>query len=136
MSVRWKVDRTLVWPAFAQHVDDLLSADPAEWVVTYGFRTHDEQAALYEKFLHGGPKAAPPGHSAHEGNGTPGTALAVDVTLVVSGQDDWNYSHPDWRRLVESVRSSKYLHSLADIGDVDHIEAVNWRAIRDTLQNG
>lgn len=133
MSVRWKVDRSLVYPPFAEHVDALLSVDPATWVVTYGFRTHEEQDALYQKYLAGGPKAAPPGHSAHEGAGRPGTALAVDVTLVVNGRDDWNYAHPDWRRLVASVRASRYLHSLDDIGDTDHIEMVNWRSIRDSL---
>lgn len=124
MAVVWKVDRSKLWPPFADDVDTLLANDPASWFVTYGFRTSTEQAALREKFLAGGPRAAAPGHSAHE------RGLAVDVTLVKDGKDEWGYDHdPDWQRLIGKIRAHPRLHSLYDIGDGDHIEAVNWRQI-------
>lgn len=42
--------------------------------VTSGFRTYQQQAALYQRYLAGGPLAAPPGTSSHE------SGQAVDVT--------------------------------------------------------
>jgi hypothetical protein len=42
--------------------------------VTSGFRSYAEQAALYQRYLHGGPLAAKPGTSSHE------FGQAVDVT--------------------------------------------------------
>lgn len=123
MSITWKVDRTQLVPQFAADVDALLSADPGDWFVTYGFRTREEQAALYATYLKGGPLAAPPGSSAHE------FGLAVDVTLVLGGSDDWNYKDSSWRRMIHAVHLAPRLHSLDDYGDSDHIESVNWRAI-------
>lgn len=117
----WRVDRTLLEPEFAADIDALLAADPAHWVVTYGFRTRLEQAALYKKFLEGGPRAAPPGTSAHE------SGLAVDLTLVVQKTDIWDYHDANWLRLVAAVLAHPRLHSLANIGDTDHIEKVKWR---------
>lgn len=121
--VTWKVDASQLNAQFAQDVVGLLQDDPANWFITYGFRTRDEQAALYAKYLQGGPLAAPPGHSAHE------VGLAVDITLVRNGEDIWDYRDPDWRRLVYKVHMHPRLHSLDDHGDTDHIEAVNWRMI-------
>jgi hypothetical protein len=43
-------------------------------VVTSGYRTYAQQAALYQRYLHGGPLAAKPGTSSHE------LGQAVDVT--------------------------------------------------------
>ncbi len=42
--------------------------------VTSGWRSYAEQAALYARYLAGGPLAAPPGHSSHE------SGQAVDVS--------------------------------------------------------
>lgn len=42
--------------------------------VTSGFRSFAEQSRLYQRYLHGGPLAAAPGHSSHE------SGQAVDVT--------------------------------------------------------
>jgi ketosteroid isomerase-like protein len=130
MGIRWKVDRTKVDRLFANDVDTYLATDPADWVVTYGFRTREEQAELYRKFLEGGPRAAPPGKSAHEymlEDGTP-AARAVDVTLIVNGEDNWDYKNSqDWRRMIAGVQAHPRLHSLVNIGDADHIERVRWR---------
>lgn len=126
MSVRWKVDRGLLREPFATDVDGLLAARPESWVVHYGFRTREEQAALYATFLKGGPRAAPPGKSAHE------YGLAVDV-VVLDGEKhtDWNAEHPAWRGLLADILAHPRLHSLCNIGDCDHIEAVRWRKIAD-----
>lgn len=121
MSISWRVNRSLLDPAFAADVDELLAQDEGDWFVTYGFRTRAEQAALYAAHLAGGPLAAPPGSSAHE------VGRAVDVTLVENGVDQWDYQSPSWRRLVEKVKAYPRLHSLDDKGDTDHIEEVNWR---------
>ena len=122
--IAWKVDRSKLREPFATDVDGLLAADEGNWFVTYGFRTRDQQAALYAKYLQGGPRAAPPGMSAHE------SGLAVDVTLVVQGHDDWDYVDAAWRRLVAVVYAHPRLHSLDGIGDTDHIEAVHWKDLR------
>ena len=128
MSCRWKADRGKLLEPFASDVDALLSADPAEWVVHYTFRTRAEQAKLYDLYLKGGPRAAPPGQSAHE------AGLAVDITLVVPDgkggkKDDWDDPHDPWQRIVAAVKAHPRLHSLSHIGDWDHIEAVKWRQI-------
>jgi hypothetical protein len=124
MSVVWRVDRALLEPGFASDVNQLAD-DPGEWYVTYGFRTHEVQKALYDKYLAGGPRAAPPGHSAHE------SGLAVDVALVVDdagkAHTEWNYTHPTWLRLFDKIKAHPRLHSLVKIGDADHIERVAWR---------
>lgn len=121
--ITWRVDSTKLDKQFADDVDELLEGDSAHWFVTYGRRSHEEQSKLYQAYLRGGPLAAPPGHSAHE------QGLAVDVTLVVNGHDIWNYKDANWRRLVHKIHLHPRLHSLDDIGDTDHIEAVNWRLI-------
>lgn len=124
MSITWKVDRGLLKEPFASEVNDLLEADEAHWYVTCGYRDTAEQTRLHEIYLAGGPKATAPGNSAHE------RGLAVDVTLVVDGKDDWDYTDEDWQRMVESVKASPSLHSLGpSIGDWDHIEAVGWRSL-------
>lgn len=124
--ITWKVDRSQLNQRFASDIDQLLLNDESNWYVTQGFRSSVYQQALYEKYLQGGPLAAPPGHSAHE------VGLAVDVTLVRDGKDIWDYKDPAWRRLVEKVHMHPRLHSLDDHGDTDHIEAVNWRIIAAT----
>lgn len=121
--ITWKVDRSQLNRLFAQDVHDLLSTDRGNWFVTYGHRTHDEQAVLYARYQAGGALAAPPGTSAHE------SGLAVDVTLIKDNRDDWNYADSDWRRLVAIVLAHPRLHSLDNIGDTDHIEAANWHRI-------
>jgi hypothetical protein len=128
----WKVSRLSVDPAFADDIDALLMPDAAFWVVTFGRRTREVQAGLYATWLlwldqhagedpRNGPRAAPPGSSAHE------YGLAIDLTLVVNGKDDWNYKNTDWRRLVAAVKAHPRLHSLDSIGDTDHIECLHWR---------
>jgi hypothetical protein len=49
-----------------------------------GYRSTAEQAVLYQRYLAGGPRASPPGHSLHE------KGLAVDCEAIVDGQGSWN----------------------------------------------
>ncbi len=123
MSVTWRVSKSQLRQPFADDVDKLLADDLDEWVVTEGFRTSEYQQTLYDKYLQGGPLAAPPGHSAHE------KGLAIDVSLVQNKRTNWNYKDPAWRRLINKIHLHPRLHSLDDHGDSDHIEAVNWRII-------
>jgi hypothetical protein len=127
MSITWRVEKSQLNKQFADDVDELLSNDPAEWTVTEGKRTSEYQQILYNRYLRGGPLAAPPGHSAHE------AGLAIDVSLIKNKSTEWNYKDPDWRRLVNKVHIHPRLHSLDDYGDTDHIEAVNWRIIAKTV---
>lgn len=124
--------------AFAQDCDDCVGALPFRFRVAYSWRSTPEQARLYTIFQAGGPRAAPPGKSAHEvmRNGIP-AALAIDVqlwvTVLVRGKErpymEWDYdSHPGWLALFHAVKAHPRLHSLVAIGDGDHIEAVNWKA--------
>lgn len=122
MAITWRVDRGQLVEPFASDVDKLLGADSASWYVTSGYRSLDEQKRLHDLFLAGGPKATAPGNSAHN------YGLAVDVTLVKNGKDDWDYTDADWQRMVAAVQASPHLHSLGPaIGDWDHIEATVWR---------
>lgn len=123
-------------PGFKADVDALLTADRSVWVVTYGRRTRDEQALLYANWLKWldenpkadpktGPRAAPPGLSAHE------CGLAVDFALLLGTKRNWAYASNDWRRIVAAIRAHPRLHSLDGIGDTDHAERVHWQEFKD-----
>lgn len=129
MSCTWNVDRSLVAEPFASDVTELLTNDPADWFITCGARDPAMEAAGYAAWEadHSQPKFTDPSNSAH----CCVPALAVDVTLVKDGQDDWTYTDDNWQRMIQAVRESPRLHSGADFGDEDHIEAVAWRRIRD-----
>ena len=105
-----------------------------EWIRVS--ESHPNRLVLY---LHGGGFIAgsPESHRSLIANlckVSGAAALAVDVTLIVpDGPDrkkaDWDYTHEPWQRLVKAIRAHPRLHSLANIGDWDHIEAVQWRKI-------
>lgn len=128
MSVIWRVPKSGLKLPFRYDVDKLLDESPWPWVVTYGYRSLEEQKALYDIYLAGGAKAAPPGKSPHN------FGLAVDVALdgepAPGLQPDWVLSHPGWVWLFDAVFDHPRLHSGRDFGDSDHIEAVNWKALR------
>ncbi len=128
MSCEWRADRSQVAEPFASDVTALLEADPGDWVITCGARDPAVEAAGYAKWL-ANPKTAPkytnPSNSAH----CKVPAQAVDVTLREGSTDNWDYTSEPWQRLVAAVKAAPRLHSLWDIGDYDHIEAVNWREL-------
>jgi hypothetical protein len=124
--IDWRrVDPSLLQPVFRIDVEKLLHASPYHWTVTYGFRSREEQAELYAKFKAGGPRAAPPGKSAHN------FGLAIDVALdgddTLAGlQPDWNTSHEGWRWLFDAIAEHPRLHSGRSFNDACHIERLGW----------
>ena len=127
-----RVDESRIDPGFLTDVLEVLNALPFLFVIHFGWRSVEEQQALRARFeadpAHA-PRAARPRQSLHVGeNFADGNARAVDVTLVVDGRDEWDYTHPAWRALVDAVKAHPRLHSLDDIGDTDHIQKVGWQS--------
>jgi len=85
--VNWsKIDTTKLDPDFyakAQGVLNACLAHGCEYQPYLGFRSWDDQNALYQRYLAGGPRASPPGHSLHE------QGLAVDCERIVNGVGSW-----------------------------------------------
>lgn len=128
MAINWsRVDPVRLKSQFRQDVNALLRDSPYDWTVIYGYRSLAEQQVLWEKYQAGGPKAAPPGKSAHN------YGLAVDVALDGSDkpglQPDWNTEHPGWKWLFDAIWKHPRLHSGRSFSDSDHVEAVGWKAL-------
>lgn len=128
MSLAWRstVDPTLLEPGFVRDLTDVLGKSGYGWWVTYGFRTYEEQLALYRKYQAGGPRAAPPGKSAHE------FGLAVDVVLdadpILPGlQPTWNVKLAGWVWLFATIAAHPRLKSGVKFGDGGHIERYKWQ---------
>lgn len=127
MSVLWRVDPLALREPFRADVQRLLHLSPYAWTVTYGYRTLEQQAALFAKYQAGGPRAAPPGKSPHN------FGLAIDVALDGSEapglQPDWDTSHAGWVWLFDAIFDHPRLHSGKSFHDACHIEAVNWKVL-------
>ena len=129
--ITWRADATLLDMTFYADVNALLGADAATWIVTSTWRDKATQAAGRAAFLADpkhNPRYADPDTSAH--CVTP--ARAVDVTLVVNGQDEWDYADDNWRRLYATILAHPRLHSGISFGDGDHIEQLHWKALAAT----
>lgn len=120
MSVRWDVRRDDLDPQFSEDIDDVLARSPFAWAVTQGFRTKEEQGALFDKYQHGGPLAAPPGRSAHN------WGLAVDVAVLTAEGPTWDYNQDQWHWLWNACDAHPRLHSGYHFADDDHVQAVKW----------
>lgn len=121
-----KVDPTLLQPEFLADVKELFTRLPTDWACTYGFRTRIEQDTLYKKYLAGGPKAAPPGKSAHE------FGLAIDVVLDGDPskpgiQADFDDRKQAWIDLYTLLAKHPRLKSGVTFGDGCHIERYKWQ---------
>lgn len=127
--ISWgKVDPNLLDPIFWRDVAEFLASSPYTWEVRYGFRSLEEQDALYRKYQAGGPRAAPPGRSAHN------FGLAVDVVLDGDPkkpgiQPDWVTTHAGWTWLKLRSIAHPRLRSGWRYSDFGHLEAVNWQAM-------
>lgn len=137
MSLVWRpsVDPTLLCPAFVGDLVEVLGGSRFGWYVTYGFRTYAEQLALYRKYQAGGPKAAPPGQSAHE------FGLAVDVVLDADPtapglQPSWNTKLAGWVWLFVAMKAHPRLKSGVLFGDGGHIERYEWRRYTNWKERG
>ena len=128
MSLHWRGYDVGLDPEFQADVQGLLGPDADEWAITFGKRTRDQQQALYDKHLAGGPLAAPPGHSAHE------YGLAVDFCRLVgtgiSIKERWDYDHPAWKRVWDAMDAHPRLRSGYHFQDEDHCQAVKWSALK------
>lgn len=85
------------------------------------YRSLQDQATLYQKFLRGGPRAAPPGESAHN------YGLAVDIHVLVHGVPLWSG---------QTFESAKQLFVQAgclalppQYDDPGHLEHPQWRTL-------
>lgn len=120
-----KVNPEELDPVFRKDVESFLSASPYLWGVTYGLRSLALQEELYRKYLAGGPRAAPPGRSAHN------FGLAIDVTLdgdphKTGVQPDWVTTHAGWLWLKTKSLLHPRLRTGWKYADYGHIEAVGW----------
>jgi D-alanyl-D-alanine carboxypeptidase len=120
----WQCSQDSLEPQFKQDVIDLLTPSEYHWAIIYGYRTLAEQEVLYQAHLAGGPLATAPGNSAHN------YGLAVDVQLLVNGQQDWDTNHPGWQWLFAAILPTPRLHSGKAFGDDDHVERLNWREFK------
>lgn len=121
MALTWDCSPIGLNPQFKTDIEALLTPSQYDWRITSGYRSLNEQQTLYEAHLKGGPLATKPGNSAHN------YGLAVDVALILNGQEDWNTSHTAWQWLFSGIYAAPRLHSGTGFGDPDHIERYNWR---------
>jgi hypothetical protein len=126
VNYRVDVDPELLNHSFRVDVETLLGNSTYNWLVTSGFRPRLEQEKLWNIYKAGGPRAAPPGRSAHE------WGLAVDVVLdgdaiKFGTQPDYDTNHAGWQWLFDAVWRHNSLHNGRDFGDADHIERLNWK---------
>ena len=122
-----RIDTGKLNPEFYGMLLGLLGAAKAHGltlVATYGFRTWDEQNALYLKYLAGGSLAAPPGQSAHE-FGCAVDFLALRKGVVLSSSDE-----PEYRDLEELAPRYRCKTGRSwPKPDGGHVQLENWRDI-------
>lgn len=118
-------------PEFRSDVEQMFEGDLDSWIGVRGYASDDAQEVLYQKYLAGGPLAAPPGKSAHN------YRLAMDFAHLINGKEVWDYGSDAWNRIEALVDAHPRLHGGWKFPkgeqDPDHIEAVKWFALRDVL---
>jgi hypothetical protein len=112
---------------FREAAEKRLGPLPELWLVTDGYRSLEEQGALYAKYKAGNPKASPPGLSPT----TTGSRLniALDVDGKIGGAVSWDTHEyaEQGGRFWAAIDASPELHSGRWFKDADHIEAVHWQ---------
>lgn len=90
---------------------------PFVWKWTSGRRWRAEQAKLYQTYLNGGPKAAPPGGSFHE------TGFAADGTVFKPDGVTPVWDGPQYDQAVAYIKSNAQLHDHSGhaYGDDPHV---------------
>lgn len=126
MSLYWRaIDKSKLHPGFVDDLEKLFAESKWDWYVTFGYRSIEQQADLYAKYLAGGPKAAPPGKSAHN------FGLAVDVVLDKDPnkpglQPSWDLKLAAWIWLLAKCLAHPRLQSGFKFGDANHIQVYKW----------
>lgn len=126
-----KFDPRLLDAQFEADIRAFFESLPGDWYVTAGHRTRREQSKLYEIYKNGGPKAAPPGKSAHN------YGLAIDVVLDCDPdkglQPSWNIKLKQWLVLKSRLLTHPTLEHGSAFGDWPHIQRRHWR--KEVLKN-
>jgi hypothetical protein len=127
--ITWRCSPASLDQKFLEDVASLLGNSPYSWYVVSGYRSIPEQIALYKKYQAGGPRAAPPGRSAHN------FGLAVDVVLDLDSakpglQPSWNTKLPVWLWLKAKCAVHPRLKNGWSFNDWPHVEAVGWKGKR------
>ncbi len=91
---------------------------------TMGFRDLVEQAALWDAYQKGGPRAAPPGKSAHN------YGMAVDFLAYRKGALLGSSSEPEYA-LMEELAPRYTLKTLRRLNDAGHVELDGWELFHD-----
>ena len=115
-------------PVFLRDFNALMEACRAHgltFTTTFGYRSLDEQAALYRAHLAGGPLAAPPGLSAHN------FGLACDVLCPHREHDKGGPCYDEMAALAPRYS----LETLAPEHDYGHVQRIGWRMFHD-VQGG
>lgn len=118
-----RIDASKLDPEFHGMLLGLLGAIKAHgqtFVATYGYRSLEEQRDLYVKYQAGGPRAAPPGKSAHN------YGAAVDLARVVNGKVDWA---PGDYALLADLAPRYRLATGAAYQDYGHVELEDWHKL-------
>jgi LAS superfamily LD-carboxypeptidase LdcB len=97
-----------------------ISAHGQSFVATYGYRSLELQKELHDKYLAGGPRAAPPGKSAHN------YGAAVDLCRLVDGKPDWQSG--DYALLADLAPRYR-LTTGAPYKDYGHVELEDWHKL-------
>lgn len=125
--IDWRtVNPDLLEPTFRADVEELLERSPYLWVVTHGYRSLAEQAALHKRYREGGPLAAPAGQSAHN------YGLAIDVALDGDPekpglQPTWDTKAAGWTWLKAATLPHPRLQNGWSFHDWPHIQRYRWR---------
>ena len=127
--ITWRCSPASLDQKFLEDVASMLGNSPYSWYVVSGYRSIPEQIELYKKYKAGGPRAAPPGKSAHN------FGLAIDVVLDMDGakpglQPSWDTKLPGWLWLKAKCAAHPRLKSGWSFNDWPHIEAYKWRGRR------
>lgn len=125
----WRADPALLHPGFRTDVEQFLEASRWTWYVLSTYRSMEEQRRLWENYKYrGGPRAAPPGRSAHN------FGMAVDVVLDADSvkpglQPSWDTKLPAWLWLKMATIPHPRLRGGWRFGDWPHIERVGWPTV-------
>lgn len=125
MLVWRNVDNRLLDKSFERDVVAVLGPSQHTFYVTEGFRSLKRSKELYEDYKAGrGPRAAPPGKSAHN------YGLAIDVVLDSSPlpglQPSWSTKLAGWLWLKWVLTNHPTLKSGWTFNDWPHIERRGW----------